>query len=200
MSGERVALQLAVEVPRAAGLQRHGIQLVGPRALLEREQAATVPDQGGVRVAVVGLVGDARVIEERIAIRAEQGPPSGALQLPATSADVAAAQVGVPVPEADHGDHAVTVDVVIVRPTRRELVVGPDAVEGAVEVGRDLSLDLELEDVGLGANGGEEAIEMNRLREPRRQDRLLVRQRHVKPLLVKCRLTATEILVASAGD
>src|SRR5690606_36796001 len=84
-----------------------------------------------------------------IAVVAEQAAPRGALGQEAVGAYVSVPHVHVPVLEAERRHRAVSVERVRIAHLRRELLVGADAIEGAVQLSRDLALDFEIEEVAL---------------------------------------------------
>ncbi len=72
---------------------------------------------------------------------------------------IAVLEIDLAVLEAEHGDHAVAVEELVVGVFRGELRVGMHAMERAVELGGDLALDLEVADVALKPHGPHDAGE-----------------------------------------
>ena len=152
MRGHR-AFQPPVERPGAPRVQRLRVDLERRVPLLEGQQPAPVPDDIGVGEPV-GLdalcdgVGVHRV--EGI----EQAAPLAALQRPLHRARPAVPVPHAAVPDAEHVQHAVAGEPVVVA-ARRELRVGAVAVVGDVEIGRQLAAHDDVVDVALHADGRE---------------------------------------------
>ena len=110
--------------------------------LLERQQAAGVPDDVGV--------GDAAVLAHHRRVgrawveAAEQRLAGGMLELPFWRADVAIAISDLAVFDEEGVDHAVAGEPVIMA-ARLELGIGPVAIEGAPQASRKFARDFKIE-------------------------------------------------------
>ena len=142
-------LQLAAEVEQADSLERERLELVRRRGLEQREQAIGVSNDVGV-----GGVLERRHVRRHLARVAKQSAEERAsllhLGLEAVGADVAIAISGAAVAQDEGVDHAVAVEPMVAA-ERLEVRVGPDAIERAVELARELAFDFEIEGVALFA-------------------------------------------------
>ncbi len=144
--------QGSVEVPGADGLQRHRVHGDRRGVLAQSQQHPVVDQDVGVgEVAAHPL--DGRIVGPPVAVAPEQRPAGSVLRLPAVGADIAALQGDASILEAEHAGHAVAVERHVIEEPGRELVVGPDAIEGSVDLRRDLPLDLQVGDVDLDPRG-----------------------------------------------
>ena len=165
MRRERLARQLAVErVGRHHRLERQQVQRRRRAVLFQREQVIAVIDDVRVgRAAAQAL--DAGVVHRRIAVHREQDAAGLLLREIPLVAHEAAAVVHAAVLDAEHADVTFAVERNV---AGRHLVlrVGADAIERAVQVGRNLARHLAIVDVAF------EAIEPWLLLLQRRQRRI----------------------------
>ena len=117
--------------------------------LFQGEQIVLVIDDVRVRSAAAQGF-DARVVEGRIAVHREQDAARLVLCDVALRTHHAAAIVDAAVADAEHADVAFAVERNVSR-QKRILRVGTDSIERAVQIRRDLAVDLAVTDVCLDA-------------------------------------------------
>jgi hypothetical protein len=144
MGRGRAAGEPAVVGPGSEGLQSVGIELDRGTILLQGQESIGVHQHVGVGSATAAAP-DAGVIRERVAVGAEQGSPGRALELKFLGPHITAAKIDVAVLESEHADHAVAVDHDVLSEAGWKLWFRRDAVEGALQMRRDLTCHFELE-------------------------------------------------------
>src|SRR5690606_15354526 len=102
---------------------------------------------------------DRLVVGQRVAVGAEQRLAGLVLELPLLGLCPALAEIALAVVEVEAADHPVAVEGDVVTEARRELRIGLDAVERAVELGRNRAGVLQIGDVRLDPARGVEAGE-----------------------------------------
>ena len=163
MSSVRKAMQTAAErVVVVHGFERERIHRHGRAIFLQREEQAMVIDD----VRVGGAAADALTLGS--SVKGLRYMPNnrlrrGRLGLEPLRARIAALEIDVAVLDAEHADVAFAVegDVAL---HRGILPVGSDAIEGAVDIQRDLAVDVAVVNVALGAEWSG-ATESRRIRE-----------------------------------
>ncbi len=151
MRGHR-ADQLAAEVVIGLGRQRHRVHLERRVRLLQRQQAAGVPDHVGVGYGGAEL-DDAWVREARVAEGAGQTFALGMLQLPFGCAHPAVAVGHASVLQLEGMQHAVAREPVV-GPAWRELRVRAVAIQPAVQLLRQLAADRQVRRLALHLQRG----------------------------------------------
>ena len=141
--------QSPVEGPVADGVERQRIEGYRRTVLAQREQYPVVDQHTGVGEIAIHA-GDGRIIGPLVAIPTKQCTARGTLRLETVGLYIARLQLHAPVPEAEHGHHAIPIEGHVLGEQRRKLVIGRHPIERAIDFARNLTVDLEVLQIDFG--------------------------------------------------
>src|ERR1700683_1968267 len=111
----------------------------------------------GRRSAILDV--DPGIIGQGVTVGAEQRTPSLFFKLPLIGATPTLLQIHAPILEAEHGNHAIAVEDLIVSQQRRGVRIRLHAIKGAVKVSGKLAFEFEIFYVCFNADGSKIADE-----------------------------------------